>query len=182
MERREIHLPGPSGWPLILAVGIALALLGIIVHWALSVVGGVIAVWSMRGWLQEARAAYEMLPPGAETAAGVLLPKEYVQAILFQVPAEKMEEVMRPDGLLAALHAHESLLRQRQQRGFLAMLMIRSPNEEGPVQIVLETRWRDGDALADYEEGEQTVLKIVEAFDGVIAPGTLQVYDMEVLL
>jgi len=105
---------------------------------------------------------------------------EYVQSVLFQVPAEKVEEMVRPGGLLAALEAHKARLGQ--MRGFLELLVVRSPNEEGPVQVVVETKWEDATSLVDYEESDFTVLHLLEPYADLVLPESLQVYDMEVLI
>ena len=105
---------------------------------------------------------------------------EYVQSVLFLVPAEKVDEMVRPAGLLAALEGHKGRLQQT--RGFLDMLVVRSLNDEGEVQVVVQTKWRDSGALADYEEGDVTVAGLLERYTDLVAPDSLQVYDMEALL
>lgn len=105
---------------------------------------------------------------------------EYVQAVLFLVNAERLSELARPSGLLAALEAHKAYLQQ--QPGFLDMSMIRSPNTEGPVQVVVETRWVDAEGLLAYEREEPNVAAIVNRYSGAIVPRSLQIYDMEVVL
>jgi len=105
---------------------------------------------------------------------------EYVQSVLFVVPGAKIGEMVRPGGLLAALEGHKARLQQ--MRGFLDMQVIRSLNEEGPVQVVVETKWQDADSLADYEESELAVPRLLESFVDLVVLGSLQVYDMEVLI
>ena len=105
---------------------------------------------------------------------------EYVQSVLFEVPGARIGEMVRPGSLLAALEGHKARLQQ--MRGFLDMRVIRSLNEEGPVQVVVETKWQDPDSLADYEESELTVPRLLESFADLVVADSVQVYDMEVLI
>jgi len=105
---------------------------------------------------------------------------EHVHTVLFEVPAEKAAEIARYEGLLAELEGHKTRLQQ--MPGFLDMVVARSLNEEGPVQIVVHTKWQDPDSLGDYEETKPTILDVVERFEGLVVPGSLQAYDMEVVI
>jgi hypothetical protein len=58
----EIHLPGPSIQPVLLAVGITLALVGVTVSIVLVIVGGLITVGTIIAWIRDARAEYDELP------------------------------------------------------------------------------------------------------------------------
>ena len=58
----EIHIPGPSLQPLLLTVGITIALLGITIWWPLSVAGGILALVVLFVWIREARDEYSHLP------------------------------------------------------------------------------------------------------------------------
>jgi len=169
-EAHEAHKLEFSSWPVILAVGGGVALLGVITHWGVSILGLAIFVGAAGGWLRHQLAEYRE----------VEAPTQYVQAVLFQVPPEKIPQLLNGDGLLAALRSHQDRLRLR--RGFLAMGVIRSPNEKGEVQMVVETRWRDPEALIAYEEENATIQKLLEGFQGAILAETVQVYDMEVVL
>ena len=105
---------------------------------------------------------------------------EHVQTVLFEVPAEKVAEITRYKGLLAELEGHKGRLQQ--MPGFLDMVVTRSLNEEGPVQVAVATRWQDPDRLGDYEESKPTILDLLVCFEGLVVPGSLQVYDMEVVI
>ena len=104
---------------------------------------------------------------------------EYVQTVLVQIAADKAAEASRPEGLLADLDDHRDYLRQ--QPGFQDMRVTRSINPEGNVLLVVETRWQDGDSLVSYETREPTVMSIVNGYQDLIVPNTLQVLDMEAL-
>ncbi len=58
----ELHIPGPSVQPLLLAVGITVALLGITIHWVLLVAGLALTIGVLIAWIREARDEYEHLP------------------------------------------------------------------------------------------------------------------------
>lgn len=60
--REEIHLPGPSILPLVTAVGITLALLGLIWSWYIVAVGGVIFLFSAVRWIRSTREDMASLP------------------------------------------------------------------------------------------------------------------------
>jgi hypothetical protein len=49
------HLPKPSIWPILVAAGITLMVVGVLSHWAVSVIGTVLLIVSLGGWTQENR-------------------------------------------------------------------------------------------------------------------------------
>ena len=52
-EEPHIHLPPPSFWPIVLAIGTAMALAGIVIHPAVWIVGIVVFLVALAGWLRE---------------------------------------------------------------------------------------------------------------------------------
>jgi len=56
------HLPPPSIWPAVLAVGIALILTGLILNLVVLSAGVVIAVTATALWVRDARREFEALP------------------------------------------------------------------------------------------------------------------------
>ena len=56
-----------------------------------------------------------------------------------------------------------------------------SPAETGPSQVVVETTWSGREQLASYNETRQSMLDILARHDEQVAPGSVQVFDMEVL-
>jgi hypothetical protein len=60
--REEIHLPGPSILPLLTAVGITLALVGITTMIELSVIGGLLTIVCIVRWIKDARREFNELP------------------------------------------------------------------------------------------------------------------------
>ena len=60
----QIHIPGPSLLPLLLAVGLTLALVGVTTIVVLTVAGLVISIPVLVRWIRSARADVAELPPG----------------------------------------------------------------------------------------------------------------------
>jgi mannose/fructose/N-acetylgalactosamine-specific phosphotransferase system component IID len=58
----EIHLPGPSLQPLLLALGITLALIGVTLGRFLMVSGLVLTVWVIVRWIADTRRDIRALP------------------------------------------------------------------------------------------------------------------------
>ena len=58
----EIHLPGPSILPVLTAVGITLALVGITTFIVLTVAGGLLTLGCVVRWIKETRAEVDELP------------------------------------------------------------------------------------------------------------------------
>jgi Cytochrome c oxidase subunit IV len=57
-----IHLPPPSIWPALLALGIAFLLTGLVVNLILLIVGVVISVVATALWVRDARHEFASLP------------------------------------------------------------------------------------------------------------------------
>ena len=57
-----VHLPGPSYLPVITALGVAIALVGIVIAWFLVVIGGLITVVAVLRWVKETREDISELP------------------------------------------------------------------------------------------------------------------------
>ncbi len=58
----EIHLPPGSVQPLLLTIGITVALVGVTVSWILCVIGGVLTLWTLFNWIADARREMAELP------------------------------------------------------------------------------------------------------------------------
>jgi cytochrome c oxidase subunit 1 len=54
-EKPEIHLPSPSFWPILVALGVLLIALGIIFNLIISLVGVVLLLGAQVGWMLENR-------------------------------------------------------------------------------------------------------------------------------
>jgi hypothetical protein len=60
--REQIHLPGNTLLPLYTAIGLTVALLGLILSWPFVAVGGAIIAVSVYFWIKAASEDYERLP------------------------------------------------------------------------------------------------------------------------
>lgn len=105
---------------------------------------------------------------------------EYIQTILFQIPATQLEQASEAGGLLAELDGHRQHLHG--VGGFGGLRITRSINNEGNVLVVVETRWADDSSLVRYETQEPNAAAIVRAHEGILVRDSLQVLDMEALL
>ena len=56
------HLPPPSIWPPLLAVGIALLLTGLIINLVVVIIGAVISLAATALWVRDARHEFSELP------------------------------------------------------------------------------------------------------------------------
>jgi plastocyanin len=104
---------------------------------------------------------------------------EYVQTVLVKIAATKLDEATGPQGLLPAIEAHRDLASA--QRGFQGMRITRTANPEGDALVVVETRWANNNAMADYSTLKNNVESIIRAHDGELVPSSLQVHRMESL-
>jgi hypothetical protein len=59
----EIHLPGPSILPLLTAVGITLALIGVTTFIEFTIVGVILTVVCIVRWVKDTRREVNELPP-----------------------------------------------------------------------------------------------------------------------
>jgi hypothetical protein len=60
----QIHLPEPSYVPVVLAFGIAIAVVGVVLSWVMVVIGLLIAVIALVRWIRQTRAEMSELPLG----------------------------------------------------------------------------------------------------------------------
>jgi hypothetical protein len=58
----EIHLPDGSVQPLLLTVGITLALVGVTISLPVCIFGSVMTLWVLARWIRDARREYHELP------------------------------------------------------------------------------------------------------------------------
>ena len=58
----EVHLPGPTILPLLMAVAITIALVGVTLFWPLTVFGLVVTLWLSVRWIRETRRDMAELP------------------------------------------------------------------------------------------------------------------------
>ena len=58
----EIHLPGPSVHPLLLAFGITVALLGTTLFFPFVIAGVILSLWVIVAWIRSTRHEIDELP------------------------------------------------------------------------------------------------------------------------
>jgi hypothetical protein len=58
----EIHLPGPSIQPILLAAGITLALLGTTIFFPFVIAGVLLSLWVIVSWIRDTRREIDELP------------------------------------------------------------------------------------------------------------------------
>ena len=183
-EHGEVHLPDPSVWPLI--VGLAALLMGLaLVYWTrdrqsnfsgpllgAGVLGVLIAAF---GW------AYEDGRMKRKAEAHELTTRRnarFTQVLTFGI-AEGRLGAARSGGILSAMETSDSALRDL--AGFQDMRIIAAPADAGPSQVLVETTWSDREGLATYEETRATLLDMVAQHPDDVVPGSVQVFDMEVV-
>jgi len=180
----DIHLPDPSPWPLVAALA-AIFLGGAIVWWAndqsnnlaAALIGAAVVstLLAAAGWAWEDSRMRRKAEQHAEGAA----PTRYTQVITFLVPEGKLEAARGKGGVLETIDASDSALRNL--RGFQDLRITVSPAATGPSQVLVETTWSDREGLASYEETRQTILDILAQHEDQVVPGSVQVFDMEVV-
>lgn len=57
-----VHLPGPSYLPVIVAAGVAIALVGIVLNWVVFATGLAIAILAVARWIRDTRQDIADLP------------------------------------------------------------------------------------------------------------------------
>ena len=58
----QVHLPGPSYLPVVVAAGVTLALVGLVISYVVLVIGAIVAVVGIVRWVREAREEMAELP------------------------------------------------------------------------------------------------------------------------
>ncbi len=58
-EHPDIHVPGPSYWPIVLAGGLVLIAIGVVSSFIVSLVGILVLLTAIGGWAMENRAEEE---------------------------------------------------------------------------------------------------------------------------
>jgi hypothetical protein len=58
----SIHLPGPTYLPIITAVGVTIAVVGVVQSWFIVAIGGLITLFALVRWVRETRQDIGELP------------------------------------------------------------------------------------------------------------------------
>ena len=131
---------------------------------------------SIAGWAYEDGRMKKKAEEGA--ASRGKRDARFTQVLTFAV-AEGRLDTARSGGILDAIERSDSALRDL--NGFQDMRIIVSPATTGPSQTLVETTWSNREGLATYEETRQTMLDLVAEHTDDVIPGSVQVFDMEVV-
>ncbi|MCE7927157.1 MAG: hypothetical protein DYG91_01470 [Chloroflexi bacterium CFX7] len=176
--------PEPKGWPVIVAL--SAIVLGLALWWWARDTGDnfawpffaaslVITVLAAGAWLvDEIRSRRRIATLGDRARA-----TRYTQVITFAIAEGSLDAARSESGVLSALDRSDSALRSL--AGFQDLRVIVSAPSTGPAQALCETTWWDRGTLATYEQTRQTVLDILAASPDEVVPGSVQVFDMEVV-
>jgi plastocyanin len=184
-EHGAVHMPDPSVWPLI--VGAAAMFLGLALVWWTRdrsndftgpALGGavVFTLIAAAGWAYEDGRMKRKAEQGEFTRAREA---RYTQVLTFAIAGGQLDASRGEPGVLTALDRSDSALRDL--AGFQDLRIILSPAESGPTQVLVETTWFNREGLATYEETRRTLLDMVNAHPEEVVPGSVQVFDMEVV-
>ncbi len=184
-EHHEVHLPDPSIWPLV--VGLAALVLGAALifysrdrsnDWAGPLLGAaaVLTLVAAAGWAWEDGRMKKKAEEGEHVE-----PRNarYTQVVTFAIPEGAYAAARAEGGVLALLESQDNSLRRLD--GFQDLRVIVSPATTGPSTVLVETTWSDREGLASYEETRQTLLDTLAQHPDGVVPGSVQVFDMEVV-
>lgn len=180
-----VHLPDPSIWPFV--IGAAAMAVGLALVWwsrdrnneiAGPLLGGafLLTLIAGLGW------AYEdgrMKRKAEEGSAEKPREARYTQVITFAIAEGRIVASRLSGGILDALDRSDNALRDLP--GFQDLRIIASPAAVGPSQVLVETTWSNREGLATYEETRRTLLDMVASYQEDVLPGSIQVFDMEVV-
>lgn len=180
----EAQQPEPNAWPVIVAAAAVFLGLALVwwgrdtsdeVAWPFLGAAVVVTVLAAGGWLIDGvRSRHRLALLGDRARA-----TRHTQVITFAIAEGELANARGADGVLAALSASDSSLRGLP--GFQDIRLVVSPAASGPAQAICETSWWDRGALATYDQTRQTMLDVLNAHAGEVVPGSIQVFDMEVV-
>jgi hypothetical protein len=87
-SHEQVEMPRPTAWPLVLSVGVTLLAAGVITHWALLLVGAVLLLLGLKGWVGQ------LLPGVGHAHEPLAPPEERARPI---EPAPGTVEQLRPN-------------------------------------------------------------------------------------
>ncbi len=183
-EGAGVHLPDPSVWPLI--VGLAALVVGLALIWwsrdrnndfSGPILGAAVvcALVAAAGW------AYDdsRMRKKAETGHGGHAegPVRFTQVLTFAIPEGELAAARGEGGVIQALEKSDL----RDVDGFQDLRVVVTPAGSGPAQALAETTWSAREGLAAYDATRQTLLDVVTGHSSQVVPGSVQVFDMEVV-
>jgi len=181
---RQSAVSGPTAWPLVVAI--AAVLLGLTLLWwgrdpsnefAWPFLGAAIVITTIASgaWMvDDSRSRRRALALGDRARAS-----RYTQVVTFAIADGQLATARAAGGVLAALDESDTALRALP--GFQDIRVVVSPSTSGPSQALCETTWWDRGSLAIYDQTTKTVLDVLNAHTDEVLPGSVQVFDMEVV-
>ncbi len=182
-EGHNVHLPDPSFWPILVGVSAMLAGIGLI-WWSgepdsafagpLFGIGILSVLLSAGGWAYEDGRMRKKAEEGhgAEPAQPL-----YTQVLTFAIAEGQLDAARASGGVLAAVERTDL----RDIEGFQDFRITVSPASAGPSQVLVETTWKGREGLATYESTRTTLLDTIGDHEEQVVPGTVQVFDMDVV-
>lgn len=182
-EHAEIHLPDPSIWPLVVGLACALVGAGIIFysrdrdnHLAGAALAAalIFAVISAAGWAFQDTVMRRKAASGDHGGDRVV---RYNQVVTFAIAEGELANARSATGVLSAIERSDL----RNLAGFQDLRVQASPASTGPSQVIVETTWAGRENLETYDGTRQSLLDTIAAHETQVVPGSVQVFDMEVL-
>lgn len=99
---------------------------------------------------------------------------EYVHSVLAQIAANKADEA---EALIRELESHRALAST--MRGYQGMRVSRTAHPEGNIQLAVETRWANNNAMVDYSTARENAFAIIEKRQDILVPGSLQTHRLQ---
>ncbi|MGE3075809.1 MAG: cupredoxin domain-containing protein [Dehalococcoidia bacterium] len=179
------HLPDPSIWPLV--AGFAAFVLGAALifysrdrnaNFAGPLLGAaaLIALIAGCGWAYEDGRMKRKAEEGDHSKGR---DARFTQVVTFAIAEGQYVASRGESGIISLLEGTDNNLRDLD--GFQDMRVIVSPAETGPSQVLVETTWSDREGLASYEETRTTMIDLLAQHPEEVVPGSVQVFDMEVV-
>ena len=134
----------------------------------------VVALFAMVGWVWDDRRTKQRAASGAALGEA-----RYTQVVTFAIAEDQYEASRATDGIVSQLEDTNNQLRGL--KGFQDLRVIVSASGTGPSQALVETTWADREGLATYEETRATLLDLLAKSEQQVVPGSVQVFDMEVV-
>jgi len=183
-EGAGVHLPDPSVWPLI--VGLAALVVGIALIWwsrdrsndfSGPILGAAVvcALVAVGGWAYDDSRMRKKAEAGhGGHGEG---PVRFTQVLTFAIAEGELAAARSAGGVIDALENTDL----RDVDGFQDLRVIVTPAGSGPAQALAETTWSAREGLAGYDATRQTLLDVITAHTAQVVPGSVQVFDMEVV-
>lgn len=182
-DEAEIHLPDPSVWPLV--VGFTVFLFGAaLIFWSRDrdhafagpLLGAALLanLFAAAGWAWQDSIMRRKAQTGEHEDERS---PRFSQVITFAIAEGQLDAARTEEGVLNVIDNADL----RDLAGFQDLRIQVSPAAVGPSQVLVETTWSGRESLPTYEASRQTLLDRIGSFESQIVPGSVQVFDMDVV-